>query len=111
MNDDCKTKPQLSRREFVKKAALGSTFLIVPRHVLGGPAYVAPSDKINIGVVGAGGRGRSNVEACSHESIYSICDIDANEISGTLNQDWASSFRDQAKIYRDYRECLKKNLR
>ena len=73
MNDDCKTKPQLSRREFVKKAALGSTFLIVPRHVLGGPAYVAPSDKINIGVVGAGGRGRSNVEACSHENIYSIC--------------------------------------
>ena len=108
MNDDCKTKPQLSRREFVKKAALGSTFLIVPRHVLGGPAYVAPSDKINIGVVGAGGRGRSNVEACSHENIYSICDIDANEISGTLNQDWAGSFRDQAKIYRDYREMLEK---
>lgn len=108
MNDDCKNKPQLSRRELIKKAVLGSTFLIVPRHVLGGAAYVAPSDKINIGVVGVGGRGRSNVQACSHENIYSICDIDENEISGTLNQDWAISFRDQAKIYRDYREMLDK---
>jgi predicted dehydrogenase len=35
-----------------------ATFHIVPRHVLGGPGYIAPSDKINLAIVGAGGRGR-----------------------------------------------------
>lgn len=33
----------------------------MPRHVLGGRGFVAPSDKVNIGIVGAGGRGRRNV--------------------------------------------------
>ena len=38
----------VNRREFLKKTAQGAAFLIVPRHVLGGPAYVAPSDKLNV---------------------------------------------------------------
>jgi len=108
MSSDHKTKSELSRRDFVKKAAFGSTFLIVPRHVLGGAAYVAPSDKINIAAVGAGGRGRANIEACSHENIYALCDIDDTEIAETLDEDWASSFRGKAKSYRDYREMLEK---
>ena len=40
------------RRNFLKTAAAASAFMIVPRHVLGGPAYIAPSDKINIAAVG-----------------------------------------------------------
>ena len=32
----------------------------VPRHVLGGPKHVAPSDRVNVALVGAGGRGRQN---------------------------------------------------
>ena len=40
---------------------------IVPRHVLGGPGFVAPSEKVNIALVGAGGQGRTNVRALFHE--------------------------------------------
>ena len=47
---------QGNRREFLKQTAKGAAFLIVPRHVLGGSAYIAPSDKLNIAAVGAGGR-------------------------------------------------------
>jgi len=48
----------------MKSAALSAAgIMIVPRHVLGGPGYTAPSDKVNVGVVGVGGRGRRNVEA------------------------------------------------
>ena len=47
----------VSRRKFIKVAALSSAGLtILPRYVLGGKGYIAPSDKINIGIVGAGGR-------------------------------------------------------
>ena len=97
---------QVNRREFLKKTAQGAAFLIVPRHVLGGPAYVAPSDKLNVAAVGVGGRGRSNIQACSHENIYALCDIEDREIAQTHEEDWADSFRGRAKIYRDYREML-----
>ena len=97
---------QGNRREFLKQTAKGAAFLIVPRHVLGGSAYIAPSDKLNIAAVGAGGRGRSNIQACSHENIYALCDIDDREIAQTLREDWAGAFRSKTKTYRDYREML-----
>ncbi|MFT4813669.1 MAG: hypothetical protein ACI9WR_000973, partial [Paracoccaceae bacterium] len=95
-----------SRREFIKSAAGASAFMIVPRHVLGGPAYVAPSDKINIAAVGAAGKGRSDIQSVAHENIYAICDIDDNRLADTLNQEWAAPFKGKAKTYRDYRVML-----
>ncbi len=38
-----------SRRNFIKTATIASAgFMIVPRHVLGGKGFIAPSDKLNI---------------------------------------------------------------
>ncbi len=60
INNDRHKAP--SRRAFLKNTALSTTgFMIVPRHVLGGRGYVAPSDKVNIAAVGVGGRGKENV--------------------------------------------------
>src|SRR4051794_39295612 len=51
-----------SRRAFLKAgAAAAGVFTIVPRHVLGGRGFVPPSDKVNVALVGAGGRGREDV--------------------------------------------------
>ena len=44
----------ISRRNFIKGAAIVSSFFIVPRRVLGGPGYLAPSDKITFGFIGCG---------------------------------------------------------
>ncbi|GJM28900.1 MAG: oxidoreductase [Cyclobacteriaceae bacterium] len=53
------TRP--NRRKFVKDLAISATaFTIIPRHVLGGTGFIAPSDKVNIAVVGVGGRGKQN---------------------------------------------------
>ena len=46
---------RITRRAFVG----ASTFLIVPRHVLGGPGYVAPSDKISVASIGLGRQGQA----------------------------------------------------
>lgn len=49
----------MHRRQFVSRAVSSlALFHIVPRHVLGGPGFVPPSEKINLAIVGAGGRGR-----------------------------------------------------
>jgi len=56
----------VSRRKFVKTAAATTVALsfpmIIPRHVLGGANFVAPSEKVNIGIVGVGGQGRHNAK-------------------------------------------------
>jgi hypothetical protein len=64
-------KPELTRRDFVAdagKLALGAIVaprfpMIVPRHVLGGKGYVAPSSMLNIAVVGVGGQGSGNARS------------------------------------------------
>lgn len=63
MKDNSQNKKGFSRRDFVKSTALSAAgFMIVPRHVLGGKGFVPPSDKINIGIVGAGGKGLQNTQ-------------------------------------------------
>lgn len=53
-----------TRREFIKTAAAAATaFQVLPRHVLGGPKFVPPSEKVNVALVGAGGRGIQNMKA------------------------------------------------
>ena len=67
----------VTRRDFVStssKLALGG--MIVPRHVLGGPGYQAPSDTLNVAMVGAGGMGASNAQELGSENIVAVCDLD-----------------------------------
>ena len=52
-----------SRRDFIKSSSLAAAgFFIVPRFVLGGKGHVAPSDKVNVGMIGVGGKGRQNAQ-------------------------------------------------
>jgi predicted dehydrogenase len=47
-----------SRRKFLGQSAAAAVgFTIVPRHVLGGPGRVPPSDKVNIAFIGVGSQG------------------------------------------------------
>src|SRR4028118_229731 len=67
----------LSRRAFIKGASLAAAgFSLVPRHVLGGPGFVAPSDKLNIAGIGVGGMGRANLLNLTSENIVALCDVD-----------------------------------
>lgn len=59
-----KINASTTRRQFVRNASItAAAFTILPRHVLGGPRFVPPSEKVNIALVGAGNRGRGNVRA------------------------------------------------
>ena len=47
-------KKNKSRRNFIKKSALiGSGLFIIPRNVLGGKGYTAPSDQLAVAAVGS----------------------------------------------------------
>ncbi len=73
------TGVNVTRRAFMKKAAVSAAgFSIVPRYVLGGPGFVAPSEKVNVAIIGTGGMGMRNAKALLHEPearIVAICDV------------------------------------
>jgi len=65
-----------TRRRFLQQASAGvAAFTLVPRHVLGGPRFVPPSEKVNIAMVGAGTMGDSNVLALLQEADAQIVAI------------------------------------
>ncbi len=52
----------LNRRQFLSTTTTAiAAATIVPRHVLGGPKFVPPSEKVHVAVVGCGGQGRTNL--------------------------------------------------
>ncbi len=99
-------KKELNRRQFLGSTAAASAaaFTIVPRHVLGGTGFKAPSDKLNIAGVGVGGMGKNNVKHCADagENIVALCDVDWDYAGDVFKQ------YPDAKTYKDFRVMLEK---
>lgn len=89
-----------TRRSFLAGAASAAALTIVPRHVLGGPRHVAPSERLNIAGIGVGGMGRGNLAALETENIVALCDIDHNYAKGTFQK------YPHARTHTDYRKML-----
>ncbi|MHC4324806.1 MAG: Gfo/Idh/MocA family protein [Planctomycetota bacterium] len=90
-----------SRREFLQGAAGAVTaFTIVPSHVLGRAGQTAPSNKLNIAIIGVGGRGGASVNGCGGENIVALCDVD------TRRMEEASKKHSRARRYQDFRKML-----
>ncbi|MDE3150901.1 MAG: Gfo/Idh/MocA family oxidoreductase, partial [Gemmatimonadota bacterium] len=125
------SRKKVSRRKFVSdagKLALGAMVVpkgfptIVPRHVLGGPGYVAPSDQLQVAIAGCGGMGSVNaLELSKTERIVAICDVDLaysarNVAAKVKNRDGSERPEgvelqrqfDAAAKYTDWREMLDK---
>jgi len=93
------------RRKFIQTGAMGlAAFTIVPRHVLG-KGHVAPSDKLRIAGIGAGGKGESDISEFSKSpqvEIVALADVDDRSAAKTRG------LHPNAKYYRDFREMLEK---
>jgi len=89
----------MKRRRFIQTftaASVGSVLL--PRTNLFGAN--APSNKLNLALIGAYGRGQAHWDGISGENVVALCDVDANHL--TL----AAAKFPQAKHYTDWRKCL-----
>jgi len=95
---------KMSRRDFLgSTAAAAAAFTIVPRHVLGGPGYTSPNDKLNIACIGIGGKGASDVAKVATENIVALCDVDERRGAETFK------LHPKAKKYHDFRKMLDEN--
>ncbi|MBK8292868.1 MAG: Gfo/Idh/MocA family oxidoreductase [Flammeovirgaceae bacterium] len=90
-----------SRRDFIKKSALAiGAFAIVPRHVLGGPGFMAPSDMLTKAIIGVGGMGRGHI-AYEGTKVVAMCDVDKNHL-----KDGIALAGGNVRGYSDFRELL-----
>lgn len=95
--------PHLSRRRFLGAGGAGlAAFSVVPRHVLGGPRYMAPSEKPALAGVGVGGVGFGQVQSCERAGfeVRVLCDIDDKYAKKAYDR-WP-----EARRYRDFLEML-----
>jgi predicted dehydrogenase len=92
----------MTRREFLPAAGAAAAMTILPRRVLGGAGYVAPSDKLNIAAVGVGGMGSNYLKGCDSQNIVALADVDDAVAAHTFERYPA------AKKYRDFRVMLEK---
>jgi predicted dehydrogenase len=95
----------ISRRKFIAQAATASAAItILPRHVLG-KGYIAPSDTLYIGGIGAGGKGTSDIAEMAKSpnvKIVALCDVDDRQA-----RESRKNFPN-AKYYKDFRVMLDK---
>src|SRR3954452_18852230 len=103
MNNDSLPKQNNSRRKFLRNtSAAAAGFFIVPRHVLG-KGFIAPSDKLNIAGIGAGGKGKSdlaNFAKSPNVNIVALCDVDDRSAADSRKR------FPKATYYKDFRELL-----
>ena len=92
--------PHFTRRRFLQTTALGS---------LGFPAILrsqSPGNKLNVVIIGCGGRGGSNMSEMLGENIVALCDVNAKNLaSAATKAPGAKQFRDFRKLYDELKDA------
>jgi len=111
-------KSGVSRRKFLGRLAMASAgVMIVPRHVLGGPGFTAPSDRIHLGYIGTGRQTRGGLTSWFMDRDDSLvvagCDVDkmkldyfVNRVNDYYADKTGSSSYSDCKGYSDFRELI-----
>lgn len=91
------------KMEITRRSLLQAAPLAVPASALG-RGVTAPSDRINVGIIGVNGMGRGNLANCAKHAdvvVTGICDVSTDRREAAL-----ALHRGTAKGYTDYRELL-----
>lgn len=86
--------------------------MILPRHVLGGNGFIAPSDRINLGYIGTGKQVHGllrNIGKLPETMVVAACDVDRKKLAkfvGDATALNATKVSYAVESYGDYRELL-----
>jgi len=98
-----------SRRRFLAAAGGAAAWgiTIVPRHVLGGPGQLPPSERVNVAGIGAGGQGGNDIATHARigANIVALCDVDEQRAAGTFKA------IPRASRYKDFRTMFDKEAK
>jgi len=92
----------ITRRQFLYYSALAAGATAMTGCAAVAPRRISANEKMNIGAVGVGGKGKSDIACCASENIVAICDVD-EKLSAE-----ARSKHPNAAYYKDFRKMLEK---
>jgi myo-inositol 2-dehydrogenase / D-chiro-inositol 1-dehydrogenase len=90
----------MKRRSFLNTSLAMAGIMVVPRHVLGGTGFTAPSDQLNKAIIGVGGMGRGHI-GYEDTRVVAICDVDKKHLEQAKQM-----IKNPVKTYHDFRELL-----
>lgn len=91
----------MKRRDFLRRGALaGAALTIVPRHVLGGKGYLAPSEQLTKGIVGVGAMGLGHF-GYENTRLLAVCDVDRSRLRRAMEMAGQG-----VAGYHDFRELI-----
>ena len=104
----------MKRRNFIEKTAAGvAAVTVVPRHVLGGDAYSAPNDKLNVGYIGTGKQSFhlcKEITKCPEAVTVAACDVYGTKLDQFAEfasmQHEANGKKAEIRKWHYYREML-----
>ena len=106
-------KQSLSRRGFLKAAAAGAGALavpaVIPSSALGKDGAAAPSERILMGLIGAGGMGSGDMRGLMGSKgvqFVAACDVDAKRLAGAKNTINGRNKTKDCKTYLDFRDLV-----
>ncbi len=90
---------RFSRRQLLQNSALAGAGLCLPCHLVNAKEE-SPNEKLNIAVIGVGGRGAANLGGVASQNIVALCDVDDHRA------DKAYERFPKAKKFHDFRRML-----
>jgi predicted dehydrogenase len=87
----------IPRRQFLRYSAVGVGAALAAPAIL---RAQSPNSKLNIAVIGAGGKGASDTDHCAGENIYALCDVDQTTLNSRKQK------YPEARTFQDYRKMF-----
>ncbi|HTG44239.1 MAG TPA: Gfo/Idh/MocA family oxidoreductase [Verrucomicrobiae bacterium] len=92
-------KNKYSRRTFLRYSATATAAIAAAPAVL---SARSPNDKLNLAIIGCGGRGASNLGDVSSENVVALCDVNEKNLNA------AAQKHPSARKYIDFRELYER---
>ena len=90
----------MKRRTFLKTTSAAGMIGSTAPNLLLGAAKDSPNEKLNIGIIGSGGRGSANLRGVSSENIVALCDVNVQTLDAVHKK------YPKAKKYTDWRKMI-----
>jgi predicted dehydrogenase len=91
------------KSKLINRRRFGKTLFTAAGAIAAGPAFLRGQNlngKLNIAIIGAGGRGAGNLQSVASENIVALCDVSAKSL------DAASSKHPGARKFSDFRKLF-----
>jgi predicted dehydrogenase len=97
-----KTNSFRNRRQFLRDSALLAGAISIGAQAPAAPRRLSMNEKLNIGIIGAGGKGMENLQGVKSENIVALCDVDEERCKE------ARALYPNVPFYKDFRVMLEK---